>query len=374
MPWGQRRITLRDVAAAAGVSVTTASFVLSGRRDMRIASATEERVLQAARMLGYHRPLSPRTSPRAGSPAVGLISDTLGSEAFAGEMIRGCVMAAADHGHTLLMVESEGAHSLETTGVQDLLDRGVEKFVYGTMGTQRVRLPQTLRGRQVVVMNGIDGSDVPAVVPDDVAAGRAAAEALLAAGHAAGIWLVGEVPRGAFAARRRLAGIERALRAAGRQLAGRVQCPWWPNEARDAVTQVLTSGPAQLPTAVIAMNDRTAMGVYQAAASAGLMIPEDLSVISFDNSDLARWLTPGLTSLALPYFDLGRHAVDTLFLAEAAPAVRHLPMPLQERSSLGPPRTASRRGGARSGTRLGVRNPSASGAAGRGRPSATGHG
>ena len=342
MSWGRPRVTLRDVAAAAGVSLTTASFVLSGRRDMRIASATEERVLQAARILGYRRPLSSRTGPRPGSPAVGLISDTLGSEAFAGEMIRGCVMAAAEHAHTLLMVESEGAHTLETTGVQDLLDRGVEKFVYGTMGTQRVRLPETLRGRSVVVMNGVGGSDVPAVVPDDEAAGRAAAEALLAAGHTAGIWLVGEVPRGAFAARRRLAGIQRVLRAGGLGLAGRVQCPWWPNEARQAMAEVLASRPDQLPTAVITTNDRTAMGVYQAAAAAGLTIPEDLSVISFDNSDLARWLTPGLTSLALPYFDLGRHAVDTLFLTEAAPPVRHLPMPLHERASVAPPRSASR--------------------------------
>jgi LacI family transcriptional regulator len=120
------------------------------------------------------------------------------------------------------------------------------------------------------------------------------------------------------------------------------------------MNELLASTPDELPTAVIAMNDRVAMGVYQAAASSGLTIPEDLSVVSFDNSDLARWLTPGLTSLALPYFDLGRHAVDTLFLTEAAPAVRHLPMPLQERSSLAPARRASRRGRVRSGTRLRV--------------------
>jgi LacI family transcriptional regulator len=341
MSSGQPRVTLRDVAVGAGVSLTTASFVLSGRRDMRIASATEERVLQVARMLGYRRRLSPRRTPQPGSPAVGLVSDTLGSEAFAGEMIRGCVAAAADQGHTLLMVESEGAHTLETSGVQDLLDRGVEKFVYGSMGTKRVRLPEALRGRHVVVMNGVAGPDVPAVLPDDRSAGRAAAAALLAAGHSRGIWLAGEVPRGAFAARRRLAGIREALRARDLQLAGHVRCPWWPNEAREAMAGVLGSRPDAIPTGVIAMNDRTAMGVYQAAASAGLTIPDDLSVISFDNSDLARWLTPGLTSLALPYFDLGRQAVDLLFTTGAPPAVRRLRMPLRERGSLGPPRSSA---------------------------------
>src|SRR5689334_1166882 len=99
----QPRVTLSDVATRAGVSATTASFVLSGRRDMRISTATEERVQQVARMLGYRRRLSARRTPRPGSPAVGLVSDTVGSEAFAGEMIRGCVTAAADHGHTLLI-------------------------------------------------------------------------------------------------------------------------------------------------------------------------------------------------------------------------------------------------------------------------------
>jgi LacI family transcriptional regulator len=309
---------------------------------MRISAATEEKVLQVARMLGYRPRMSARRTPRPGSPAVGLVSDTLGSEAFAGEMIRGCVTAAADHGHTLLIVESEGAHTLETSGVRDLLDRGVDTFIYGTMGTRRVRLPDTLEGRPVVVMNGVAGPGVSAVLPDDKAAGRAAVDALLVAGHTHGIWVAGEVPRGAFAARRRLAGIQQALRARRLQLAGHVQCPWWPNEARDALAPILGSRVDGLPTAVIAMNDRTAMGVYQAAAAAGLSIPKDLSVISFDNSDLARWLNPGLTSLALPYFDLGRHAVEMLFATDAPPTVRYLPMPLRERDSLAPPRTAHR--------------------------------
>jgi LacI family transcriptional regulator len=88
---------------------------------------------------------------------------------------------------------------------------------------------------------------------------------------------------------------------------------------------------------VIAMNDRAAMGVYQAVAAAGLRIPDDLSVISFDNSDLARWLHPALSSMDLPYFDLGRKAVE-LLLDDAAPALVHkLPMLLRARDSVAAP-------------------------------------
>src|SRR5262245_8904820 len=99
----QGRVTLRDVAESAGVSVTTASFVLSGRHDMRISAATEERVLQAARMLDYRKRLVPGTAVPTGAPAIGLVSDVVATEAFGGEMIRGCISAATERGHVVLM-------------------------------------------------------------------------------------------------------------------------------------------------------------------------------------------------------------------------------------------------------------------------------
>src|SRR4051812_14452753 len=102
------RVTLRDVAERAGVSTTTASFVLSGRRDMRISAATEERVIQAARMLDYRRRLVPKTTLPAGAPAIGLISDVVGTESFAGEMLRGCIAAATDRGHVVFVADTEG--------------------------------------------------------------------------------------------------------------------------------------------------------------------------------------------------------------------------------------------------------------------------
>jgi LacI family transcriptional regulator len=70
---------------------------------------------------------------------------------------------------------------------------------------------------------------------------------------------------------------------------------------------------------VIALNDRLAMGVYQAVTASGRRVPEDLSVISFDNSDIARWLEPGLSSLDLPYFDLGRRRMRLRARASVAP-------------------------------------------------------
>jgi LacI family transcriptional regulator len=330
------RVTLRDVADHAGVSPTTVSFVLSGRRDMRISAATEERVLQSARVLGYRRSLVPRATPEPGSPVIGLVSDTIGSESFAGEMIRGCIAAAAEHGHTVLMAESQGDPHLESAAIDSMLEHGVDRILYGTTGGRKVHLPRALRGRVVVLMNCLDeASPLPAVLPDEYAAGRLAADTLLSVGHSDRIWLVGETPRESWAGRRRLAGMRARLRSAGLTIARHVECVWWPEIARDAVLDALQDQP--MATAIVALNDRVAMGIYQAAATHGLKIPDDLSVISFDNSDLARWLYPGLSSIALPHFDIGRRAVEILLDGRTASGTHTVPMPLNARRSIAPP-------------------------------------
>ena len=152
-----------------------------------------------------------------------------------------------------------------------------------------------------------------------------------------GIHLVG-VPRprtssrpgsGSPASRRR--STERALR-----LGGRIACDWWPEPAYVAVAKAL-SGAAR-PTALVCLNDRIAFGAYQALQEAGLRVPDDVSVVSFDDSELAAWLRPAVTSVALPHAELGRRAVELLLDGELKPGVERIPMPLHERESIGPPR------------------------------------
>lgn len=184
-----------------------------------------------------------------------------------------------------------------------------------------------------------DASPVLAVVPDEYAAGRRAASTLLEAGHTDRIWLVGEVPKVAWAGRRRLARIRAGLRSAGLSLARHMECGWWPDVARDAVAGLLGGG---VPTALIALNDRVAMGIYQSATGLGMTIPDDLSVISFDNSDLARWLDPGLSSIALPHFDIGRRAVELLLDDRAASGTHMMAMPLNVRDSIAAPSAGTR--------------------------------
>lgn len=332
-----RRVTLLDVARQAGVSRTTASFVLTGRRDMRISVDAEQRVLRAARELNYRPNLMARSLRTRTTQTIGLISDTVATEPFAGEMVRGTLATAIRLQHLLFIGETEGDPAVEERLVEDMLDRGVDGFLYTAMFTRKARPPSALRGHPYVLVNCYSRDrHTTAVLPDEHGAGGSAVDALLAAGHRDGIHLVGVTKPGVYAAEERLAGLGEALAAAGTALAGRHDCDWWPEPAYAAVHRLLSGGTR--PAALICLNDRIAFGAYQALQEAGLSVPEDVSVVSFDDSDLAGWLRPALTSVALPHAELGRRAVELLLDKDRPSGVVKVPMPLHVRGSIGPPR------------------------------------
>jgi LacI family transcriptional regulator len=330
------RVRLADVAQRAGVSPTTASFVLAGRDDMRISESAKRRVRDAATELGYRPNRMARSLRTQVTHTIGFVSDTIATDPFAGATVRGAINAAVERNHLLLIAETEGDAELERRLIDDMLDRQVDGFIYGSMFTREVTLPEAINGHPTVLVNALaPDAQVPAVVPDELAAGRAAAKVLLEAGHRAEIHLLGEAPPALFAARERLAGVEAALAAAGTELASILECSWTPREACEAVAAFLAAGGA--PKALICLNDRAAFGALQALQEAGFRVPADVSLVSFDDSDLAQWMRPGLTSLALPHEAMGRAAVELLLEAPKRPVVRRLEMPVRRRESVGAP-------------------------------------
>ncbi|MEU4238015.1 LacI family DNA-binding transcriptional regulator [Actinoplanes sp. NPDC026619] len=332
-----QRATLLQVAQRAGVSRSTASFVLTGRyKDMRISEDARQRVLRAAQELDYRPNLMARSLRTKVTKTVALISDTIASDQYAGRMIHGSLAAAVARGHLLFIGETEGDPVVEEKLISDFLDRQVDAFLYASMFTRPIRVPKQLRDRKVVLLNCLNRGSFPVIIPDELSAGRDAARTLLEAGHRTGIYLVGHVPDQVFAGRERLAGINEALGAAEARLAGTIDCDWWPGSAYDAVSRALADG--LVPKALICLNDRVALGAYQALREAGVDIPGEVSVISFDDSELAAWLRPQLTSISLPHYELGWQAIETLLGDSTEPAVQRLPMPVRRRASIGPPR------------------------------------
>jgi LacI family transcriptional regulator len=335
-----KRVGIREVAAAAGVSVTTVSHSLSG--GGQISDATRERVRSVAEGLNYapNRLASGLRSKR--SQIIGFVSDEISTTPYAGNVLLGAQEAAAANDQVLMVVNSNRNSRIEDRGIDALLQHSVDGIIYARMYHQAVELPAALSGVPTVLLDASsDRTDLSSVVPDEEGAALTAMEHLLAAGHRRIGYLgnIDEIP----ATRGRLAGYRAALAAHGipfdESLVTVGESMTAPG--RDAASRVLAL--ADRPTALFCFNDRMAMGAYQAAHLAGLEIPRDLSIVSIDNFEvLADALLPGLTSIALPHYEMGRWAIERLAAelageADSAPQQIRMPCPLVLRQSVGPP-------------------------------------
>ena len=334
------KVTLSDVAARAGVSNTTASYILNGRSaQMRISADTERRVRAAVEELGYRPNRSARNLRTSTTKTFGVISDLVASGQYASKMLTGASAAARASGHLLVIGETEGDPEVESLLIEEMLDRQVDGIVYVRLVHSEVTVPPLLAHRRAVLLNCVDrASSLPAVLPDERQGGRTAADLLLEAGVAGEVYVVGEDPTPeALAGVLRLDGVRSRLHEAGRDLAGVVPCEWSVEAAHDAVHLWLMSGVQ--PSALVCLNDRVAMGTYQALATNGLDVPRDVAVVSFDGSELATWLRPAVTSVALPFAELGERAVQLLLDPRpSAGEVVRVPMGVAPGRSLPTPR------------------------------------
>lgn len=332
-----RKSTLSDVARRAGVSATTASYILNGRSaQMRIAPATQDRVLKAAADLHYRPNPSARSLRTSTTRTVGVISDLVAGGSFASQMLTGASAAARMLAHLIVIGESQGDPQLEALLVEEMLDRHVDGIIYATMVTSEVTVPRPLRTQRVMLLNCVDrATQLAAVLPDEYEGGRTAVAELLAGDVDGAVHVVGEVSsqQGSLAGPLRVDGIRDALREAGRELVGVVECPWGVETAFDAVDAFLRAGGR--PAGLVCLNDRVALGTFQALAEHDLRVPDDVSVVSFDGSELAGWLRPRLTSVTIPYADLGARAVEMLLdTQQQGPSVVRVPMPVARGTSV----------------------------------------
>ncbi len=329
---------MSDIAAACGVSQATVSLVLNNAPGTRISAATREAVTAKAQELGYSR--GGRAVERRPLIAM-LINDVTCSPHVAG-LIDGVSEAANDLGLLVTVIPTSGGEGVEGAALEHLTAVGVRGVIYARLITQEVELPARLLSRPAVLLNCYAADDpLPSVVPGDLAAGLTATLALLDAGHRRIAFIGGE--DSIEASRERLKGYKRAL--AMRDVpadAGLVVKGGWTIASGYAAFRRLR----QLldpPTAVFCFCDRTAVGVYNAAGELGLRIPQDLSVVGFDNEAFTADMLPPLTTMELPHADMARHAVEELHQAILLPGSRprHLRMkfdcPLVFRSSVTSP-------------------------------------
>lgn len=337
----ENRVTLADVARRAGLSKTAASMVLNGREGTRLSAEAHQRVFAAAEELGYRPNIAARSLRTRKTGTIAFVSDIVATTRFAGGLIRGALDAARERDHVLFIAETQGDEAFEKYAIDAMLDRQVDGVIYAAMATRRLAVPPAILTGPVVLLNATTPDDLPCVLPDDERAGRTVTSALLDRGHRDRIAIIGRNrlkesdPEVSLAADARLRGIRDTLAEADVHGCREVFClDWLPEHGYAAMRTLLRRSPR--PTAVICMNDRLAFGVYQAIAEAGLSVPRDVSVVSFDDDPLATWLRPGLTTAALPHEQMGRRAVELLLDGAAAGSVL-VPMALRRRRSIASP-------------------------------------
>lgn len=339
-------VDIRAVARAAGVSTTTVSHSLN---DLgRISPATRERVRRIAAELGYAPNSLARGLRRQRSETIGLLGDEIVTTPFAGRIIAGAQEAAKAYGSLLLIFNTNREPELEEREALLLKQRRVDGVLYAAMYHREVTIPATLAGVPVVLVDAVSADrSISSVVPDEVSGGRDAASLLLSAGHRRIGFLNGEddIP----AAYGRLQGFEEALATAGVEL-NRSHVLRVPHTAEGGYQGGLSLlQMPDRPTGIFCFTDRVAMGCYQAADAVG-RIPDDLSIVGFDDLQIiSEGLRPGLTTIALPHFEMGAWAINRLYAeldarsrGEDMPA-KHLvlPGPVARRSSVAPPPESS---------------------------------
>lgn len=306
--------TIRTVANAAGVSVMTVSRVYN--RPDSVAEPTRTRVLAAARKLSFVPDQRARAMRLGRSGVVGLLSDLMEATPCSADIVRSVEGALVRRGLSLV-VGSSGNHPGGSAAVlQSFQASRVEGIIYTATFHREVEALGILPVAPAVLVNCFArDAKTPAIIPDEESGGHAVGAHLLQLGHRRTAYLT--LAPDIEATRLRSAGLARAFREAGvslqpeRIVAGQSSTGAFNRtEAFEAAVALLRD---QRPSAIFCGNDEMALQVYNAAAQLGLSIPDDLSVVGFDDHQVfSEGLMPSLTTVALPYERIGRLAVDLL--------------------------------------------------------------
>jgi LacI family transcriptional regulator len=337
-------VSIRDVAAAAGVSIATVSRVLSPESpQISMRQETRERVEKAIAELGYRPNDLARALLHQRTATVGLVLPDI-SNPYYPPLVRGVEDVASAHGYRVVLCNTDRNPDKLAAYLETLVKTRVDGIViaggYLAADLGSLTLLRTYRTKLVAV--GRHELEHPSVRIDNVAATRRATEYLIGLGHREIAFLGG--PEGSTTAQDRRAGYRAAMAAAGLvEPAGGVQDGEFDERSGYEHAGALL-GSARRPTAFLCANDRIAFGAYAALADAGLSVPRDASVVGFDDVPMASFVRPTLTTVAVPTYEIGQEAMRLLLAAfdeaaDAEPATDPvlLPTRLVERASVAPP-------------------------------------
>ena len=344
---------MTDIAKQVGVSQSTVSLVLNHMTGAKVAAATRERVFAVAAELGYQLPRRKTTAPAAPPAASGVrrnlvvyIADEIATSPHPAVTIDGARSAAWEHNCLLSVHVIGGDRELEDAALEAALaNPALLGLVYATIFTREVEPPAALARRRpgvsCVLLNCTSRErKLSSVIPGEIGGGIAATEHLIQAGHRRIGFINGEPWMDA--GRDRLKGYRQALATADLPFdAALVRDGDWMSGTgfEHAMALLQLERP---PTAIFCANDLMALGALEAARQLGLALPRQLSIIGYDDQEIARYAHPPLSTVLLPNYALGQWAVERLIDEAAAteplpPRQAKVECLLVQRDSVAPP-------------------------------------
>lgn len=297
-----RRATLASIASEASVSISTVSKVLNGRNGVSdVTRAQVERLLVSH---GYSR----RGSAQAHAPLIELVFHAIDS-VWAIEIIIGVERVAKQHGMSVILTETGDRHSPGPDWIGGVLRRRPSGVILIIAGLSHAHMHQLrTRGIPFVIVDpaGDPLPDVPAIGAANWSGGYLAGRHLLELGHRDAAIVTG--PQDVLSATARLSGFRAALEAAGIELPPEYVAPGDYGYEDGVVGGTALLALPNPPTAIFASSDLQALGVYEAARTAGVTVPDDLSVVGYDDLRVSQWAGPPLTTVRQPLTEMAEEA------------------------------------------------------------------
>lgn len=311
----RNRVTSRDVAKMAGVSRTTVSLVLNNVQGIQISPETRQKVIQAAKELGYVPDAMAQALVSRRTKAIGLVLTRthhhIATDAFLPKIISGLLTTAKQHNIRILIDWVETEHQ-ESAYFELARAKRIDGMILSTprLDDKAIRALESA-DIPTVLMGSVVGSTLPFVDVDNVAAAEKAASYLIELGHRE-IACISNAPPEYTAAPERVQGFRNAMARAGVPVNERLICyaDFDPESGYRSMKSLLESG--ERFTAAFVASDNVAIGAKSALREAGLRIPDDVSLVGFDDIPWARYSDPPLTTIRLPAEALAQQACSLL--------------------------------------------------------------
>jgi len=326
--------TIHDVAAMADVSPTTISRYLNNRIDL--PKETTKRIDQAILALDYRPNLIAKRLSLGRTETIGLVTPEFGNPFFAG-LAAAVEDEAEKHGYSVLMSSTQGLRDRELKALLRLKDRHVDGLIMMTSQPDDGSLKDMVNRHSnvVIIDEDVPGIHAPRLFVENEVGARLATDHLIKMGHRRIAHIGG--PVGLLSGQERAHGFRTAMDEAGLVpdqnliIAG----DYTPEFGAQAMEQIL-AGPVR-PTAIFAGSDALILGILRVLRAHCLSVPEDMSLVGFDDSPFSEFMAPPLTTIRQPIEAMGRagfKALFGLFTQQAHEPVRRFPVTLIERQSV----------------------------------------